>query len=136
MNEIERNIYEITFYTKEENAAPVKDAIRAHHGEVMEERPPEKVRFEFPVKKESFAFLGVFRAALAPEEVAPLTRALTLTPSVLRFLITTAKTIVEGSREERKPVERKRPPSPRVTSSEPEVLTNEAIEKKIEEILQ
>lgn len=136
MSEIERNLYEITFYIKEENAAAVRDAVLAHHGEVTEERPFEKVRLEFPIKKESFAFLGILCVSLAPGEVASLTRALTLAPSVLRFLITSVALPKEGKEEVKKTLERKRPPSPRATPSEPAILTNEAIEKKIEEILQ
>lgn len=136
MSEIERNLYEITFYTKEESAATVKDAVLAHHGEVVEERPFEKVRLEFPIQKESFAFLGVLRASLAPGEIASLTRALTLAPSVLRFLVTSVVLPKEGKEEVKKTLERKRPPSPRTAPSEPAILTNEAIEKKIEEILQ
>jgi ribosomal protein S6 len=136
MDEQQKKIYEIAFYVKEENAAPVKTAVAAHHGEVVEERPFEKVRFEFMIAKESFAFLGILRATLAPEEVAPLSRALTLAPGILRFLVTIAPTAKEGDKEERKPMERRRPMLPRMAPQEPSVLTNEAIEKKIEEILQ
>ena len=137
MSEVERSTYEITFFTKEENSTPVKEAVAAHHGEVMDERPFEKVRFEFPIAKESFAFLGILRTTFPPEEIQPLSLTLSrLSPRVLRFLVTSVTLPKEGKREEAKLLERKRPPAPRALSSEPAILTNEAIEKKIEEILQ
>ena len=137
MDEAVRNRYEITFYTKEENAAPVREVVAAHRGEVVEERPFEKVRLEFPIEKEFFVFLGVLRVSLPPEEVTPLSRALSrLSPRVPRFLVTAAMLPKEGRAEEKKPFERKRSPAPRVASPEPQILTNEEIEKKIEEILQ
>lgn len=134
MDDVPRNIYEIAFYTKEENSAPVKAAVAAHHGEVVGEKPFEKVRFEFKIEKESFAFMGTLRVALASEEVAPLSRALSLSPEVFRFLLTKYVPPKEGKEEERKPLSR-RPSLPRLSPQEPSVLTNEAIEKKIEEIL-
>lgn len=136
MEETTRNIYEITFYTKEESAAPVKEALVAHGGTVVEEHPFEKVRFEFPIRKESFAFLGMLRAAFPPEEVVAFSQTLSRSAAILRFLITKATLPKEGSADMRKEPERKRPSAPRATPSEPPILTNEAIEKKIEEILQ
>lgn len=136
MDDNEKKLYELAFYVKEEKAAPVSALVAAHHGEVVDERPFEKVRFEFAIAKESFAFLGALRITLMPEEVAPLSRALTLAPEVLRFLMTVAVTPKEGREEERKPMERKRPALPRMNIPESSVLTNEAIEKKIEEISQ
>ncbi|MFH0806470.1 MAG: 30S ribosomal protein S6 [Candidatus Brennerbacteria bacterium] len=136
MDEKQHNTYEIAFYTKEENSAPVKSVVAAHHGEVTKEKPFEKVRFEFKIAKESFAFFGALHVSLPPEDVAPLSRALSLAPGVIRFLITKSVSPTEGRGEERKPVERKRPALPRMVPQESSVLTNEAIEKKIEEILQ
>lgn len=135
MDDVPQNIYEIAFYTKEENSAPVKAAVAAHHGEVVGEKPFEKVRFEFKIEKESFAFMGTLRVTLAPEEVAPLSRALSLSPEVFRFLLTKYAPPKEGREEERKPLVGRRPSLPRLSPQEPSVLTNEAIEKKIEEIL-
>lgn len=131
-----RKPYEITFYTKEENAEPVKTAIIAHGGEILEERPFEKVRFEYRIKKELFAFLGIVRAVVPPEKVGELSRALSLDSRVLRFLITATSVPPAGSGEAAKTPERKRPAPPRRAMPEPTVLTNEDIERKIEEILQ
>lgn len=137
MEEKKMNRYEITFYTKVEDAAPVKAAVAASGGEVLEERPFEKVRLEFPIKKESYAFMGVLQVLLRPETVSLVARALAHAPGVLRGLITASVPAPTEERGvEKRPIERKRPPAPRVVPQEPSILTNEAIEKKIEEILQ
>ncbi|MDP3975039.1 MAG: hypothetical protein Q8P88_02005 [Candidatus Jorgensenbacteria bacterium] len=137
MEEKKTNVYEITFYTKVEDAAPVKTAVKTVDGEVLEERPFEKVRLEFPIKKESYAFMGVLRVSLGSEAVALVARALLHAPGVLRCLITTPSPAPTEDRSvERRPMERKRPPSPRVAPQESSILTNEALERKIEEILQ
>lgn len=136
MDESVKNIYEITFYTKVENAAPVATALAAHRGEVVEEGSFEKVRLEFPIVKETFVFMKSLRVALPPEEVAPITATLARAADVLRFLVTASPASKEASGEPRKMGERRRPPAPRLPREESVTLTNEELEKKIEEILQ
>jgi ribosomal protein S6 len=139
MEERRTNSYEITFSTKVESTSAIRAAVMAVHGEVIEERPFEKIRLEFPVRKESFAFLGVVRASLPSEAVAPLGHALSLSPEILRHLITALPPVPPENRETERPraPEYRRPPTPRAaTLKEPPILTNEALERKIEEILQ
>lgn len=128
--------YEITFYTKAEDASPVRAAIEAHRGKVAEGKPFEKVRLEYPIKKESYAFMGVLRAELSPDAVKEVSRSLTLSSAVLRHLITASSLPEEGGETERRPVERKKPFAPRAAPAGNAILTNEALERKIEEILQ
>ncbi|MBI2278908.1 MAG: 30S ribosomal protein S6 [Candidatus Brennerbacteria bacterium] len=135
MEESEKREYEIAFYSREENAAPVKTAVGAHRGELVEEKPFEKVRFEFKIAKESFAFMGTLRVALPPEEIESLSRALSLAAGILRFLITVPPRL-ENEEQQKNPMESRRPAPPRIIPPVSAVLTNEEIEKKIEEILQ
>lgn len=128
--------YEIVFYAKAESYAPVRDAVTASGGTIVEERPFEKVRLEYPVRKETYAFSGCARVGLLPATVADVSRALSLSSGVLRHMITIAETPAAPAEEgEKKPQGGKRPLAPRAVPKEPPILTNEALERKIEEIL-
>jgi len=140
MEEAIKKLYEIAFYTKAESAAPVARAITTEGGAIVEERAFEKVRLEFPIKKEHYAFMGAVRVSLPTAAVASVVRALSLAPEILRYLITEISEAASGSEagdRDRKPAMRPRVPSvSRIGPKEPAILTNEAIERKIEEISQ
>lgn len=136
--------YELTFLIREDDPRPVAGAVVEVGGSVVETFPATKVQLEYPIQKERFAFLGVIVCDVPHDGLQRLDRALRLQPSVLRHLVT--KPIVPkraprpgtgtlgvppGVREEARPGDYAR------RRIEPiQELTNEALERKIEEILQ
>ena len=144
--EEEAKKYEISLMLRAEEAAEAVFAlVKSQGGEMLEKSPLQKVKLAYPIKKEVSAFFLSGVARLAPEKVLALDNGLRLLPDVLRFLIITPP-IEKEERTERpahytkpkseippKPEETKEPRP--ITPAEPEVLTNELLEKKLEEIL-
>ncbi|MGC9610824.1 MAG: 30S ribosomal protein S6 [Minisyncoccia bacterium] len=140
--EIKKENYEIAFWVKDENDKPVKDILKKRGAEVMKEKPILKMRLAFPIRKENFAFLGTIVFSAGPEVVDALKADLNLEGAILRYFLRRAKKDalvekpagenIEGQSRERKPFFRFRNEVKKVDG----VLTNEALEKKIEEILQ
>ncbi len=138
--------YELTFWLKDENASPVKKVLGKHGVEVIAERDLAKFRLSYPIKKESNAFMGSIVFALDPALVSALTGDLNLALGVLRFIVTLAEErsasavaispdmgggVAAGAARERGGFFRRLRTE---SKPAPDVLTNEALEKKIEEI--
>ena len=149
--------YHITYLLRDEDAGSVISVLKRFQAEIVEEKSPVKVNLEYPIKKQRQAFLGVTRFFARKEVIAKLSQDLNLESSVLRFLITKPILTPAASPEsgEAKSLgqlkqagsaradrgsngggdefgARKR----RASGDDFPVLTNEALEKKIEEILQ
>ncbi len=133
----EKRAYEITVFSGDENFARVKDIIAKFGGEILDEKPQGKARLAYAFKKQPYAFLDFFRVKLAGTDVNSLSNELKLDDGILRFLIHTPRTEKDAlTASQRAP----RPAFRRVGISKPKsasapTLTNEALEKKIEEIL-
>lgn len=130
--------YELGFLVKtEEDAALIKKILAKNKAEISEEGPVVKVNLAYPIKKASQAFFGYFRWSAAAEILADIEKELKLASQVLRYLLiksprvlAPAKRVSFGSRS----FVRKRETEP--ARKTPEAgLSNEALEKKIEEIL-
>jgi ribosomal protein S6 len=139
-NEILKENYEIAFWTKDENEGSAKKVIAKHGGEIVKEKPVQKMRLAYPIKKENFAFFGNLIFQMLPGEVLGLKTDLNLEGGVLRYFFRRAKKNVSdessaGSsfRERTKSFLGFRTDAKRGAE---QTLTNEALEKKIEEILQ
>lgn len=139
--------YEISLMLKSEEAAEIIFAlVKNHGGEILETSSIQKIKLAYQIKKEVSALFLSTVARLAPEKISALDHDLRLLPGVLRFLIITPP-IEKEERTERpersiKPrpetyyKKLEEPKEPAITPpSEPEVLTNELLEKKLEEIL-
>lgn len=137
--------YEISLMLRSEEAAEaVFVLVKNQGGEVLETSPLQKIKLSYPIKKEVSAIFLTMVARLAPEKVSALDQSLRLLPDVLRFLIITPP-IEKEERLERperspkpKPETSKKPEAAKespIFPPEPEVLTNELLEKKLEEIL-
>lgn len=132
----ETTTYELTFHLMGEDTAPVRAMVEKHGGKVVSERQPQKVRLGYSIGKQQYSFMGTILFTAGGEVIAPLSNDLKLSGVALRFQI--------GRRVERK--EPKRAPKAEQTPSEGAhapsrikpfdgTLSNEALEKKIEEIL-
>lgn len=138
--------YEISLMLRSEEAAELVFAlVKNQGGEMLETSPLQKIKLAYPIKKEMSAFFLSGVAQLMPANVLALNNGLRLLSGVLRFLIITPP-ILKEERTERpahyvKPkselppkLEVPKEPKP-VAPAEPEVLTNELLEKELEKIL-
>lgn len=145
--------YELTFLVRAEEAAPeVLSALKKHGAEVTNQGTLARQRLAYPIKKETQAVLGSLTFRLDPADIAALDHDLRFNSHILRFLLITPPVAKpQGIVYERhlRPV-RPAAPSPagapegerRVREAAPKRpepshgLSNEALEKKLEEILQ
>jgi len=142
-----KEAYEVAFWTKDENDSSVKKVISKHGGEITKEKPVQKMRLAYPIKKENFAFFGNVIFSMAPDEVFGFKTDVNLEDGVLRYFFRRAKKnrpeeSGSNSREgsQTAPTFKEKTRSFLGFRSEPkkgaeQILTNEALEKKIEEIL-
>ncbi len=127
--------YEIAFLARDEKEIGGILGIIARFGaETVFHGPVEKISLAYPIKKETSANFGYLHFTLDSQKIASLARELRMNPTIIRFLIVSppfvkikAKIIQNIKRAPQPAVERKIEPLP---------LSNEALEKKIEEILQ
>ncbi len=128
--------YEISFLTKNEDGiSSVLKLVKQHQFEVALDAPVKKISLAYKIKKESQGYFSFLHILGDPESVKTLNQDLKSNSEIIRFLIIT-------------PPFKNRPASVgkgrvKLTPSktEPEIrgplpLSNEALEKKIEEILQ
>lgn len=139
---LEKQAYELSFLIKDETvAAEISKIMRRHGAEVVSEQLPKKMDLAYKIKKEGHAFFGYFCFHSTAADAKLLEHDLGTNPAVLRFLIIRLprkRYIAFGGElpmQKAKPVAvpreiagaDKRPIQP---------ISNEALEKKIEEILQ
>lgn len=137
--------YEIGFLAEgEEGSREVKDAIRKAEGVLEEEGPLQKIALAYPIKKRESADFRYIRFSALPAGAVALAKELRSASSVLRFLVISLTTSEEKGAERTEGADKRprrsfesRPAADRPTG-EPSAspLTNEVLEKKIEEILQ
>ncbi len=140
-----KNNYEIAFWVKEENDSPVKKLLAKHGGEIVKEKPIQKMRLAYPIKKENFAFFGNAIFSMAPGAVSDFKNELNLTAEILRYFFRKAQRRRASEEAQRESGPNQGPVRERGRSffgfrsetkkTADQVLTNEALEKKIEEIL-
>jgi ribosomal protein S6 len=133
--------YEIGFLARDEKGAEaVLNAVKQRGAEILLEGPVEKIALAYKIQHEVAAHFGYIHFKVAPSEVAGIKNDLAAQPLVLRSLIVTPPLMKPKPRWDGiKPRVKTVFPTPAVplehapTPSLP--LSNEALEKKIEEIL-
>jgi len=114
----------------------VRTATGDLEGEILKEGEVFKIRLAYLIKKQSSGVFSFLQFFLKPENLTSLKKTLKLSPSILRFLVIKlkekeGKMIQKGKKEEKA----------RFISVEPviqkavDALSNEELEKKIEEAL-
>jgi ribosomal protein S6 len=137
-------VYEISvLLRREEDLEAFFSHLAKAKAAIKEKSLPAKIRLAYPIAKETSAVFVTAVFEVDPQAIAPLQKALQLDPSILRVLIITPP--IEKEERRPRPDRRERPvPAPenkKVESqkerpaSEPEILSNELLEKKLEEIL-
>jgi len=127
--------YEISFLIRaEEDAREVLELVKSMQGEVSLEGPVAKISLAYPIKKETHAYFGYFHFLLSPDVLQSLDKALTMKQKVLRFLIITPP--VAKYKEKKVVLPKRARVALKPLSTRPsKPISNEALEKKIEEIL-
>jgi ribosomal protein S6 len=138
--------YELALLLKsEENLGGVLTLVSSHHGEGASEPRAKRLQLAYEIKKHTEAVFAYFTFKMFGDDIKALEQELNTRPDVIRFMVIASPALAERTatspmplREERRP--RSATPSspssdaPRSTApSRP--LSNEALEKKIEEIL-
>ena len=131
--EIEKRKYEIAFILKVEDASVLSQSLTNRGFTILNENPLEKVRLAYPIKKENYAYFGYLHFEGEPGAIKNLRADLKLKPEVLRYLIISPPFIKKPAWRKAAPV--KLPEETKFTLPTESILTNEALEKKIEEIL-
>lgn len=135
----EKRAYEITVFSGDEDFSRVKNLIAKFDGEIVDEKPQGKARLAYPLQKQPYAFLNFFRVKLAGAGVNLLSNELKLEGNVLRFLIHAphvGEDALAVTPRAPRPAFRRSGVATKPKSGIVPALTNEALEKKIEEILQ
>jgi ribosomal protein S6 len=132
-HEEETRTYELSFLVASEDTAPLSASLAVHSVTPLEMKPLEKVRLAYPIGKQSYAFLGSVRFT-ASGDLAALSNEIKLHGGTLRFFL--KKFSPHESNFSSRPPRRPMSGTTEATTSPTEALTNEALEKKISEILQ
>ena len=129
-------VYEVAFLVKSPNEEGViADLINQHKGNILHKSPLKETKLAYPIKKHSSAYFGYVQFGLLPTDLERLSQSLKLNPAVLRYLTVIApvvKNLLERKSIDKDDKEKKEAPS---VAGFRQVLTNEALEEKLEEIL-
>ena len=142
-SERDKKLYEFSVLAKTEDELPGLAAfVGQHGGEVVGAFNPKRIAFAYPIKKQRDGIFAYMTFRAYGEDAKKLEEDLRTRQDLLRFLIISLKsTGVAAAAEQPAVVPRRRAaPSAAKGLSEakaaPQPLSNEALEKKIEEILQ
>ncbi len=143
--EIETRAYEFSFLVKrEEDVAEVTKLLASHGAEIISEGQVRHIQLSYPIDKQTEAFFGFVHARISSDHAKAIEKEAQLNKTLMRFLFVllprTPQPAPPRPRGERPEVdvapttsERDRSAAPR--PADPAVLSNEELEKKIEEIL-
>ncbi|TRZ64790.1 MAG: hypothetical protein D4Q79_00840 [Spirochaetia bacterium] len=142
--------YEIGFLLKsEEDRKVIFGAIERAEFGLLNEGQVSSMKLAYPIKKQNFAQFGYAYFSAEPDKIEEFKKELSMTPGVLRLTIfanPVIKTKEDEARAERAYFENEKPAEaqktqpmkerrPVVKQPRAETLSNEDLEKKLEEIL-
>ena len=132
-----KNRYELSFVTQSEDAASVKTLLAKHNAKVLNERPISKIQLAYKISKQGYGFMGTVEFLADAESTVALRKDLQLEKDILRGIVIKLKEIKVGEAGAEGERQAKGPSGPqKLRNMFGSVLSNEALEKKIEEILQ
>lgn len=139
---VEKRNYEISFLLKnKEDVSLVDNLLKQYGAEVIYRGPESETHLAYPIKKQNLAHFSFIQFSALPEVVEKISASLKLSPAVLRMLIITPPIMksdkpVRGAMDSR-PARGKSAVStaPAPVASNGGVLTNKALEERLEEIL-
>lgn len=136
--EDDKREYEISFLLSGPEAkSEVLNLLNQIKAELTAEEEPRLINLAYPIKKQLSAHFGFYQFRANPADLKSLKDALAINAKVLRFLVVSDPI----KKQSAVPKERPRPeipskPAPIESMPTPKVLSNEALEKTLEEILQ
>lgn len=123
--------YEISYLVKDSaGEQEVLKVLNQNQAEILRQGVLSEIRLAYPIKKHQSAQFGFVQFAAMPENVVQIKSALSLSPQILRILVIS----ISKPTEAQKPLAKK--PEPEIKEAPSNILSNEALEKKLEEILQ
>ncbi|MCL5007041.1 MAG: 30S ribosomal protein S6 [Patescibacteria group bacterium] len=134
----EKKSYEISFLLGNENDV---EAVLKHlsqiGAEILNEGKISEVSLAYPIKKLASASFGWIYFSALPEKIGELNSALKMDGKIIRYLIITPPIVKTEKKRPAKASEKEESSAPAapVATAENE-LSNEELEKKLEEILQ
>lgn len=149
MDEKDNKTYELAVLVKTEDDLPLVMAlVRQHKGEVVMEPRTKKLALAYEIKKHKEAVFAYCHLKASGEEMKSLEHDLNTSPTVIRSLVIASpapvgsgdgQTMMSTGDPTKRRTRVMRSPSStmgEVKPAAPKPLSNEALEKKIEEILQ
>jgi len=128
-----KKIYEIAFLLKDPASEKViLDLLSENKAVISNQSPINSIKLAYPIKKHTSAYFGYINFEADPTNIKSVSETLNLNPEVLRFLIITSPVISKKSESDKYSEAKK---SSKLESGNGTVLTNEALEEKLEEIL-
>ncbi len=149
MSEETKN-YELAYLLKsEEDYKEILYSVNGAEIQIASEGQLSKIKLAYPIKKESFAYFGYLYLTANPESVKNLSEALRSNLKILRFLIFIKPPVKSPesikpsrTRPSREPSEHAKTPESAIfrpkaptAPGRAQNLSNEALEKRLEEIL-
>lgn len=145
-NKIQKNsegkkVYELAFLLKDPSSEKVVlDFLAQHKAVAISQAQINSIKLAYPIKKYLSAFFGVINLEAEPENMKALSSALNLSADVLRFLIIAIPNVSakdrssEGRKKYSEASESGKINKTEATGSS-SVLSNKALEERLEEIL-
>jgi ribosomal protein S6 len=131
----EKKEYELAFWLKDENDFVKIKALMNDLGmELTHTSEMRNVPFAYPIKKMTSGYFGFVHFMGMPENIASLSHELKVGDSCLRYIISKDPIKKSEVREMRRQMPERKPEKPAEPKSS-DVVTNEELEKKLEEIL-
>lgn len=129
------NKYELAFWLKDESDASKIKSIMDDLGlQPFLTSELRHLQFAYPINKLTAGYFGFIHFEGLPENVSALNHALKVENACLRYIISKNPIKKMEVREMRRPIPEKKAEKPAEPKSS-EVVTNEELEKKLEEIL-
>ncbi|MCR4328655.1 MAG: 30S ribosomal protein S6 [Patescibacteria group bacterium] len=129
--------YEVAFLVREEDGASKVVALIGKYGTILSQGQLKRVAFAYPIEKTAAGYFGTVKVSVLPDAVVRLEKDLETTSEALRSLVLRLPVVKESSvQDEQSKPRRARLSRSEVSPKSSATLTNEALEKKIEEILQ
>lgn len=144
--------YEIGFLVKDDNdRQEIVRILSNHQMPIINEGQISQVKLAYPIKKENCAYFGYLYFSARPRDIKKLREELQTSPKILRFIIIANPVLKDGRpiSGQVEPIKKHSAPESsfvsnveasslkkeKIKSAKTEVLSNEALEKKLEEIL-
>ncbi len=138
MEQSEKKEYELSFLLRSEEGISALQSVLSHFGyEVTSQSEIKRMVLAYPIKKETSALFGYVYFMAAPETVHNFMRELRLEPMVLRVLLINEpiKRTLQYGVEGTTPRDMTGKEEQQSTEKPADAVTNEDLEKKLEEIL-